>query len=379
MNRQTELALLDELLDLCHQQGHYLDDAACENPALEYTSSERFIAEQEMIFRCLPSPLVHVSELDTPNSFIQRRLAGRPVLVTRDSDGGVHAFLNVCRHRGATLVKKGSGCKTRFTCPYHAWTYANTGELVSAPHFDAGFPDLEKHTLGLTALPCLERHGFIWVIAEPTAVTDIAEYLAAIDEDLASLALDHAIVAVETEQTRQANWKLLVEGGLEAYHFKVAHRDTIGPLFQNNLSSYQQLGNHFRSILPRTSLNNLPDIDRKQWRLRDVANVLYSLFPNNQLLVQQDHVVWISQEPTARNSTQLRLVTLAPKSRSGEAAYWRRNHTITETTLNEDFDLGEDLQMGLDSGATERMLFGRFEGALTRFNRQVRACLQHVM
>ncbi len=124
-------------------------------------------------------------------------------------------------------------------------------------------------------------------------------------------------------------------------------------------------------------MNNLPDIDRKQWRLRDVANVLYSLFPNNQLLVQQDHVVWISQEPTARNSTQLRLVTLAPKSRSGETAYWRRNHTITETTLNEDFDLGEDLQMGLDSGATERMLFGRFEGALTRFNRQVREHLQH--
>ena len=39
-------------------------------------------------------------------------------------------------------------------------------------------------------------------------------------------------VAAETILDVRANWKLLVEGGLEAYHFKVAHRNTIGPHFQ---------------------------------------------------------------------------------------------------------------------------------------------------
>lgn len=375
MDRQTELALLDELIALREQQGHYLDEASHQNPATDYTDPKRFLAEQKAIFQRLPAPLVHTSELDGPNSFVQRTLAGRAVLVTRDKTGAVHAFLNVCRHRGATLVTESSGCKARFTCPYHAWTYANTGELLSAPHFDAGFDDLEPSILGLRALPFVERHGFIWVAIESSSPEQIVDYLAEIDGDLADLALDESVIAAQTYQSRQANWKILVEGGLEAYHFKVAHKNTIGPYFQNNLSSYQQLGVHFRSILPRNALSDLADVTRDQWQLRNVANILYSLFPNAHLLVQQDHVVWITQEPVSHNSTQLRLITLVPKNRFEETAYWQRNHAITETTLNEDFDLGEDIQRGLDSGATERVLFGRFEGALTRFNRQVCAML----
>jgi phenylpropionate dioxygenase-like ring-hydroxylating dioxygenase large terminal subunit len=375
MDRQTELGLLDELIALREQQGHYLDDASHQNPATDYTDPQRFLAEQRAIFQRLPAPLVHVSELNGPNTFVQRTLAGRAVLVTRDKTDSVHAFLNVCRHRGATLVTESSGCKARFTCPYHAWTYANTGELLSAPHFDAGFDDIEPSTLGLRTLPCVERYGFIWVSIESISPEEIVDYLAAIDADLAGLALDEMVIAAQTNQSRQANWKILVEGGLEAYHFKVAHKNTIGPYFQNNLSSYQQLGVHFRSILPRNALSDLVDVTRDQWQLRNVANILYSLFPNAQLLAQQDHVVWITQEPVSHNSTQLRLITLVPKNRFEETAYWQRNHAITETTLNEDFDLGEDIQRGLDSGATERVLFGRFEGALTRFNRQVRAML----
>jgi len=41
------------------------------------------------------------------------------------------------------------------------------------------------------------------------------------------------------QQTRRANWKVLVEGGLESYHFKVAHRETVGRLFEDNLSTYR--------------------------------------------------------------------------------------------------------------------------------------------
>ena len=46
-----------------------------------------------------------------------------------------------------------------------------------------------------------------------------------------------ACSAAETTLDVRANWKLLVEGGLEAYHFKVAHRNTIGPYFSDNQST----------------------------------------------------------------------------------------------------------------------------------------------
>ncbi len=82
--------------------------------------------------------------------------------------------------------------------------------------------------------------------------------------------------------------------------FRVAHKKTIGPFYEDNLSTYQKLGPHLRSILPRTSLVDIAQDDPQDWRLRDHANILYNLFPLTSLLVQQDHVVWISQMPLAQ-------------------------------------------------------------------------------
>lgn len=70
---------------------------------------------------------------------------------------------------------------------------------------------------------------------------------------------DHRIAAEETIEIG-ANWKILMEGGLESYHFRVAHRDTIGPYFADNLLSYQVFGPHLRSVLPRVSMPDLRQI-----------------------------------------------------------------------------------------------------------------------
>ena len=111
---------------------------------------------------------------------------------------------------------------------------------------------------------------------------------------------------------RAANWKILFEGGLESYHFRVAHRDTIGPFFQDNLSSYRGFGRHIRSILPRAGLDAMIAQPKESWSLRRATNLVYSVFPAAQLLVQEDHIVWIQVLPLAPDRTQLRLATLVP-------------------------------------------------------------------
>ncbi len=123
--------------------------------------------------------------------------------------------------------------------------------------------------------------------------------------------------------------------------------------YEDNLSTYQKLGPHLRSILPRTSLVDIAQDDPQDWRLRDHANILYNLFPLTSLLVQQDHVVWISQMPLAPNKTNLRIVTLAPKLEMAQRDHFLKNHEITKTTLDEDFDIGESIQANLDSEAVE--------------------------
>jgi len=372
MDRALELNLIEELLGLREAKTHFLDQAIEFNSVDHYQSEIIFNEERESIFTRLPAVAAHVCEIPNPSDFVKREVAGRSIIVTRDAEGKARAFLNVCRHRGTLLVSEESGCKHRFTCPYHAWTYANSGELVSAPHLESGFPDLDKAQYSLKALQCDERFGFIWVVANPEVTVDFEQYFAPIADEAEALDLADMTIAREENKVHKSNWKILVEGGLESYHFKVAHRKTIGPYFEDNLSSYQMLGDHMRSVLMRSSMHTLKELPPSQWRLRDHANIIYTFFPTTQLLVQQDHIVWINSRPVSATETELRLVTLAPTSRLEDETYWEKNHRITSNTLNEDFVIGESIQAGLATGANEQMTFGRFEGALPEFNRVVK-------
>ena len=376
MDRNTELELIDELLALKNNKQHYLDPAVTRNSVDHYLSEERFQAERDRIFRKTPMIAAHISEVVEPGDFLRREVAGLPVLLTRGKDLEVNAFINVCRHRGTRLVDEEAGCKNRFSCPYHAWTYSNSGELIAAPHFDDGFEGFDKADLGLKRLKCEVRFGFIWVTADESGAIDLDTHIGPAADDLEVLGIDKMFVAHQDVPVHNANWKILVEGGIEAYHFKVAHRTTIGPHFEDNLSSYRMLGSHMRSILMRTSMANLKPEDRENWRLRDHAQILYTLFPNTALLVQQDHIAWINQEALSAGQTRIRLTTLAPKSEARKSDHWERNHQITKVTLDEDFAIGESIQASISSGANAHMLFGKFEGALDAFNKVVDAHLQ---
>ena len=75
-------------------------------------------------------------------------VAGESILVTRDLEGVIHAFANVCRHRGAKLCDERSDSNQgSLMCPYHAWTYALDGRLIATPHLDND--DVDKAALSL--------------------------------------------------------------------------------------------------------------------------------------------------------------------------------------------------------------------------------------
>jgi len=377
MDRTTELELLDELVALKSARSFYLDEGTASSPVELYFDTDHFAEEQRVLFRGLPQMVAHASELGEPLAFLTRTIAGMPLLLTRDNAGEVHAFLNVCRHRGTQLVGAENGCRKLFSCPYHAWTWNHRGELLAAPHLETGFPGLNKSDYGLKRLSCVERYGFIWVALSDDVDLDIDTYLAGLAPDFEWLKADDLYVFAADDQVWNVNWKIIIEGGIEAYHFKIAHKNTIGPHFQDNLSSYRRFGSHLRSVLPRTVLNDLENQPRDEWDIRKQTNLIYSILPASQLLVQEDHIAWIQLLPLGPDQTRLCLSTLVPKDSnpadSGDTqdwtAHWEKNHTITRTTLTEDFELGEGIQKGLRSGANTHLTFGRYEGALDTFSR----------
>lgn len=380
MDRQTELSLIREIIGLADAKSAYLDAEIAHSPISRYASPERFERERAMLFRRRPMIVAQSSELDGPRAFLTKRFLDLPVLLTRDDDGKAHAFLNVCRHRGATLEREATGCKRVFTCPYHAWSWTNEGALRAVPQEAQGFPDLPRAERGLRRLPCAEAHGFLWIIADPDAsdIPDIDTWLAGMAPDLDWIGLaDHRIAAIQTTEIK-ANWKVLMEGGMEAYHFRVAHKATIGPYFPDNLLTYQMFGAHMRAILPRLSMPDLRNTPEEDWAIRQDANMVYTLMCNTQLLVQQDHVMWFHFEPVSEALTRVRMATLVPRSLPDTPemqAHWDKNQKITVTALMEDFVLGEEIQSGFASRGNPSHLFGRFEGALNRFNLMVEEML----
>ena len=216
MERQQELNLIDELLELKANKSFYLDEQVGRSATRHYASADRYAEEQNHIFRRQPHAVALSTEINEAHDFVRRNIPGLSVLVTRTKDGAVRAFINACRHRGTRLVDDEAGCKRRFTCPYHAWTYSAEGDLIGAPHFDEGFTELEKSQLGLVQLPCTERYGFIWVSPHPDRAFDIDAMMAGLAPDLEGLGIGDMVIAEQTVMDRGANWKILVEGGIAA-------------------------------------------------------------------------------------------------------------------------------------------------------------------
>ncbi|MEO1689524.1 MAG: SRPBCC family protein, partial [Pseudomonadota bacterium] len=372
--------LIREIIGLDARKSAFLDAEIAHSPIGRYASPERFARERKALLRRRPTAVLRSEELEGRRAFAACDVMGLPALITRDDAGEVRAFLNVCRHRGARLEREATGCKRVFTCPYHGWSWSNDGALRAVPQEAQGFPDLPRAERGLRRLPAAEAHGFIWLVADPGAgeAPDLSGWLGGLEADLSWLDLaGHRIASDETLEIA-ANWKVLVEGGLEAYHFRVAHAGTIAPYFPDNLSTYRMFGPHIRSVLPRRSLMDLRDRAEESWSIRRDANLLYTLMPTTQLLVQQDHVVWLRAAPLSEARTELRIVTLAPAEAARDPemrAHWARNHAITLATLREDFELGEEIQAGFASRGNPSHLFGRFEGALNRFNLAVEELL----
>lgn len=377
MEKTTQVELLHELVDLHSERRQYLDEAWTRAPVAQYCDPDRFQREMADIFARRPQIAAHAGELPEPGSFLARQFAGRPVLLVRGEDGVARAFYNVCRHRGAELVGEESGCKRRFSCPYHAWTWDSAGNFLAAPHLKAGFPGLDKAEFGLHAIACEEYAGWIWVSLNEDEPLDLDAHLGELRRDIEALDAGAHVIFESTTVDIAANWKILVEGGIEAYHFRVAHRETIADLFLDNLSSYRCFGPHIRSVLPRSNLPELTEKPTEDWDIGTYANVLYTLFPGPQFLVQEDHFVWIQSTPLAVDRTRLRLCSVVPAAdlTPERESYWRKNHALTLYTLKEDFDLGEGIQRGLESGANSHLNFGRFEGALEQFNQTVAAAL----
>jgi phenylpropionate dioxygenase-like ring-hydroxylating dioxygenase large terminal subunit len=190
-------------------------------PFTWYSDEEQLRAERARIFARSWQYAGRADQVADSGSFLATDAGGVPVLVTRDKDGTLRAFVNVCRHRGAVLTD-GCGKRATIQCHYHAWTYDLDGSLRSAPRSERE-PGFDPAEWSLLPASVGTWGPFLFVNPDPGAPA-LEEHLGGLPEILArDIDLDGLVFHSRVEFGANANWKIVVENFLECYHCPTAH------------------------------------------------------------------------------------------------------------------------------------------------------------
>jgi choline monooxygenase len=191
-------------------------------PYRSYTDPDVLAVERERLFAHSWQYAGHAGQLPEPGSYFTLRVGDVPLVVVRDRDGVLNAFVNVCRHRGAEVVL-GEGRCTTLQCHYHAWTYGLDGQLRAAPR-SAEDPGFDASELGLRRAAVDVWGPFIFVNADAGA-RPLAHTLGGLPEIVrdGGIDVDALVFHSRAPYTLEANWKIAVENYLECYHCAVAH------------------------------------------------------------------------------------------------------------------------------------------------------------
>ena len=195
-----------------------------------YADQEILALEQQRIFRgpvwnflCL--------EIDIPEGgdFKTSTVGEVPVIITRDEDGGIHAMVNRCAHKGALVCLKEKGNVRALTCIYHAWSYDLRGRLTGVA-FRNGLKgkgglgeDFDPDQHGLERLRVETFCGLVFgTFSEQTP--SVESYLGQpmskfirrnLGKPLKPLGMHSQII--------HNNWKLYAENVRDSYHATLLH------------------------------------------------------------------------------------------------------------------------------------------------------------
>lgn len=189
-----------------------------------YTHDDVFAADMDAVVTRKWLIAGHVAQIPNKGDYFLFKVGGEQILIVREKPDSVRAFYNVCRHRGSTLCAADSGNARVLVCPYHAWSFALDGSLLSARLMPEDFDKAEN---GLH--PCHVRvfHGLIFICMSEDEPEDFDATFADLDAILDYHGFDEARVAHMASYPTAANWKLVVENFLECYHCVPAHPEFV--------------------------------------------------------------------------------------------------------------------------------------------------------
>src|SRR5579883_156029 len=379
MRPQDQREQARKLLGYLETRTTAMADGVYRNPVSDYTCPRQLARERDIFFRRGPLFIGLSCLLPASGDYLTHDHSGAPLLLVRQRDGSLRAFLNVCRHRGARVANGCGKGVSDFSCPYHDWCYGLDGALLARPD-ERSFAEIDKATRGLRELPVVEKYGMIWVAPTPGATFEIDAQLGGLEHDLAAYALGSYHHYETRVLRRRVNWKIVVDTFLETYHLSTLHPSTVHPILHTNLATFDAFGRNLRMIGARRTIDMLRKLPEEEWNLIPYTAIICVLFPNTVFVMQGDHLETWHVYPTGDDPDECvmyaSLYTPEPATTESARRHWDRNMDLLMATVEkEDFPLSEGIQRGFHSGAQDEILFGRNEPSLQHYHKSIKAAL----
>ena len=358
-------------------------------PAWTYNHREMTRLELERILEPSWQIVCHISAIPRSGDFATFELGTSGVMVVRDSDGGIRAYHNVCRHRGARLLEGSGHCPGAIVCPYHGWSYRLSGDLIGMPERGT-FPGLDRTRWGLNPLRAQVAFGFVFVClaGDPPPVTqawgelaaELAPYCIEAMQPLGPLYIEHW----------DCDWKVAMDNYLESYHVPIGHpglQRMFTPDYQDQVllpSGVARGVSHMRDQLSSRwserfyqqlvvpTAVGLPEARRREWRF-------YSMLPNIGIDIFPDQMDFFQVLPRGPGKCMIRGGSFALADTRREMRVLRYLCArINRQVQREDEYLCARVQRGLGSRAYEPGPLSRLESCMLQFHELLRQRIPEV-
>jgi Rieske 2Fe-2S family protein len=354
-------------------------------PRRFYADPEFYRAELERFFFRRWICAGRADHIPNPGDYFTRTIGDESVIVARGACGAIHAFFNVCRHRGTRLTSDAQGhFVDRIQCPYHAWTYDLEGRLLAAPHMPAGFcrDDYPLHRAGCDVW---DGHVFVFLGQEERDVSGerpaLRDQLLDLPRRFAAYQMSDLRLARRIDYEVKANWKLIILNYNECLHCPTLHpalnrlhhylgAENVAPTaaycggamgFRDRVETISADGTRRRRYLP-----GLDEVQRRQVEY-------YSIYPNLLLSLHPDYMMTHMLWPRAHDRTAIVCEwhfhpdEMARPDFSADDAV-----ELWDATNREDWWISEQSQAGIQSRAYRPGPYSERESLLWSFDEMVR-------
>lgn len=332
-------------------------------PAVAYCDANWADSERKAIFATSWQLVADSAQLQQRGSHVEVVITGVPLWLLRGNDGKLRALHNVCRHRAGPLLPCASGDRTQLRCRYHGWTYADSGQLISATEMQSA-QDFDIAAIALPQARVGEWNGLVFACLDPAAPA-LESMLACIDQRMGIGRLAGYRHVRHVSYELRCNWKAYVDNFLEGYHLPHVH-----PAL-NRLLDYRS----YRTELATWSSLQFSPLENDGALYGSGEALYWFIWPNTMLNLLPGRLQTNRVVPLAVDRCRVDFDYYYPDDAS--AGTQAGDLEFSDEVQAEDIAICEQVQRGLESGS---YVAGRLnplrESGVHHFHELIRAALR---